>query len=404
VLKNHRTTVIHRIGIIGDNHAREVAGNVKHNLDATFSTSGIVCPGINVGNMIPLMTSNIKHLNRKDVMILWGGANDVYNNNSWDALKLITEFMEINKHTNIIILCIPHRHDLPEWSCVNKGILAFNRALMKLMKPYNHVTVVHVDTTRIYYTRQGQHMNNLGKERIALSLAKLITNMFSTQEKIITLPWKGDINMISSYDFYDSDSDITSIKTDPTAPPVGSTTMTLEVKIDVATKNEQPDSYGDSDKDCDKVNDDITLGQTQTQVIIHTTDCGSVNNLPESIQNTLTTDEDKITFPKQKQEEANNTNCDCDSDNSKKSDGVDDNDSDSDTVSDSDSDNDTKPLVLIQDTATTDATEGKTIPLTEIHEDTVETGPVDSDRPIEICRISTRNKKAPSFKSNDFLW
>jgi hypothetical protein len=416
VLKNRRATIIHRIRIIGDSHARDAAGNVKQNLDATFSTSGIVCPGLKMGNMIPLMTSEIKQLNRKDVIILWGGANDVYKNNSWDALKHITDFMGKNKHTNIIILCIPHRHDLPEWSCVNKGIQAFNRALMKLMKPYNHVTVVQVDPTRIYYTRHGQHMNNLGKERIALSLTNVITDMFNTQDKIITLPWKSDINMNGSYEFYDSDfdSDTTSIKVNPVTPPVDPMTVTLEVKIDVTTQNDQPDRHSDIDKDCDKVDDDNSLGQTQTQVTIHTTDCGSVGTLIESIQNTLNSDEDKITHSKQKQDTADDTNCDSDSGEKSKSesDGVDDSDSDSDTVKDSDSDtvsdgdsdNDTKPLVLIQDTSTTGATDGKTIPLTDIHEDTVETGPVDSDKPIEICRISTRNKKTPRFKSNDFLW
>jgi len=438
VLKNRRATIIHRIRIIGDSHARDAAGNVKQNLDATFSTSGIVCPGIKVGNMIPLMTPKIKQLNHKDVMILWGGANDVYKNNSCDALKQLTDFMGKNKHTNIIILCIPHRHDLPEWSCVNKGIQAFNRALMKLMKPYKHVTVVQVDPTRIYYTRHGQHMNNLGKERIALSLVNVITDMFNIQDK--------------------TDSDTTSIKVNPVAPPVDPMTVTLEekieieidvetqndqpdshsdidkdcdkvdddnylgqtqtqvtqekkIEIDVETQNDQPDSHSDIDKDCDKIDDDNSLGQTQTQDTIHTTDCGSVGTLIELIQNTLNSDEDKITHSKQKQEVADDTNCDGDSGekSESESDGVDDSDGDSDTIKDSDSvsegdsDNDTKPLVLMQDTSTTDATDG-IIPLTEIHDDTVETGLVDSDKPIEICRISTRNKKAPRFKSNDFLW
>ena len=31
---------------------------------------------------------------------------------------------------------VPHRHDLPEWSCVNSEVTAFNRKLVKLMKPY----------------------------------------------------------------------------------------------------------------------------------------------------------------------------------------------------------------------------------------------------------------------------
>jgi hypothetical protein len=175
-----------KIIIIGDSHARGAASNVQHNLNATFDTSGFVNPGADVSSIISSVTSDIKHLSSKDVMVLWGGANDVYRNNSWDALKHITNLIEANKHTNIM-LCVPHRHDFPEWSCVNKGIKAFNRMLVKLMKPHKHVTVVQVDLGRKSYTRHGQHMNNSGREQIALRLAGVITDMFSTQEEIITL-------------------------------------------------------------------------------------------------------------------------------------------------------------------------------------------------------------------------
>jgi UDP-glucose 6-dehydrogenase len=98
-----------------------------------------------MNNLISSTTSDIKHLRSKDVMVLWGGANDVCRNNSQDALKHKTTFANANRHTNIIILCTPHRNDLPEWSCVIKEVEAFNRKLVRLMKPYIHVTVVKVD-------------------------------------------------------------------------------------------------------------------------------------------------------------------------------------------------------------------------------------------------------------------
>jgi UDP-glucose 6-dehydrogenase len=129
------------------------------------------------------MTSDIKQLRSKDVTVLWDGANDVYRNNSQDALKHITSFVNANSHTNIIILCVPHRHDLPEWSCVNKEVEAFNRKLVKLMKPYKHVTVVKADLEREFFTRHGQHINNLGKEKKALRIVRVITDLFSNREE-----------------------------------------------------------------------------------------------------------------------------------------------------------------------------------------------------------------------------
>ena len=55
-------------------------------------------------------------------------------------------------------MSVPHRHDLSEWSCVNSEVKAFNRKLVKLMKPYKHVIVVKVDLDRKFFTRQGLHM------------------------------------------------------------------------------------------------------------------------------------------------------------------------------------------------------------------------------------------------------
>jgi len=68
---------------------------------------------------------------------------------------------------NIFLMCVPPRHDLPEWSCVNSETKVFNRKLYKHMKPYNHVVVVTPDTDKKLYTRHGLHTNNLGKEETA---------------------------------------------------------------------------------------------------------------------------------------------------------------------------------------------------------------------------------------------
>jgi hypothetical protein len=52
---------------------------------------------------------------------------------------------------------------------------AFNRKFVKLMKPYKHVTVVKVDLDG--------DINNLGKEKIALRIARVVTDLFSNQEE-----------------------------------------------------------------------------------------------------------------------------------------------------------------------------------------------------------------------------
>jgi len=76
----------------------------------------------------------------------------VSKNNSQDGLKHITNSVKVNSHTNIILMSVPHRHDLSEWSCVNSEVKAFNRKSVKLMKPHKHVIVVKVDLDRKSFT------------------------------------------------------------------------------------------------------------------------------------------------------------------------------------------------------------------------------------------------------------
>jgi len=77
----------HKIIITGDSHARGVASNVR--------------PGAKIYRLISSMPEGIKHIMCNDIMVFWGGTNDVSKNNSQDALKHITNFVKANSHTNI---------------------------------------------------------------------------------------------------------------------------------------------------------------------------------------------------------------------------------------------------------------------------------------------------------------
>ena len=138
----------HRIIIIGDSHARGSASNMKHNLDDDFELTGSVKPGATTDSLISSITEDTKHLTDDGLLVFWGGTNDVSRNNSQKGFKSLTNFVEVHSHTNIILVCVPHRHDLPERSCVNREVKTFNRKLVKLMKPYQHVTVMRVDPDR----------------------------------------------------------------------------------------------------------------------------------------------------------------------------------------------------------------------------------------------------------------
>jgi len=182
----------HKIITISESHAQGCASNVKHNLSDNYRSSGFVRPGANIDTLTSSAMKDIKHLTNNDIIVFWGGTNDVSKNNTQDGLKHITNFVKVNSHTSIILMSVPHRHDLPEWSCVNSEVQTFNRKLVKLMKPHKHVIVVRVDLDRKSFTRQGMHMNNSGKDKISFKIANVVTKIFLKQEEIISLHWKNE--------------------------------------------------------------------------------------------------------------------------------------------------------------------------------------------------------------------
>jgi len=176
----------HKIIIIGDSHAQGAASNMKHNLNDNYRSSGFVRPGANIDTLISSMTEDIKHLTSNDIIVFWGGANDVNKNNSQDGLTHVTNFVKVTSHTNIILMCVPYRHDLSEWSCVNSQVKTFKRKLVKLMKPYNHVMVVKVDLDKKFFTRQGLHTRSVSK----VSVLIFYLNVYSTHLKLQVISFK----------------------------------------------------------------------------------------------------------------------------------------------------------------------------------------------------------------------
>jgi len=52
-------------------------------------------------------------------------------NNSKAGLRYIAHFVNNKSHTNIVLMGVPHRFDLPDTSCVNKEVEFFNNKLTK---------------------------------------------------------------------------------------------------------------------------------------------------------------------------------------------------------------------------------------------------------------------------------
>jgi lysophospholipase L1-like esterase len=106
---------------------------------------------------------------------------------------MMTQFMQKYNNTNIIVVNIPHRHDLAKDSKTNLEIQAFNAKLSKITKSFRYATLVEMDFNRKHFTEHGLHLNNAGKEWLAklivTQIEKLINNI-NKIEPVTALNWR----------------------------------------------------------------------------------------------------------------------------------------------------------------------------------------------------------------------
>jgi xylose isomerase len=102
------------------------------------------------------------------------------------GMKLGTDI----QNTNNLIVTVTHKHDLQEFSCVNKEIYLFNRKVQKIMKIKDNVKVVYTDLNINDFTRHGMHLNASGKEKTVELIGQTINILKKKQDKSpIILKW-----------------------------------------------------------------------------------------------------------------------------------------------------------------------------------------------------------------------
>ena len=87
----------------------------------------------------------IGKLNSNDVVVVWGGLIDIGKNNTQDALRHLSNFVEKRRKVNIVVMSAPPRYDLIPSSCVNKEVARFNRQPKKRMKTFHNVKILETD-------------------------------------------------------------------------------------------------------------------------------------------------------------------------------------------------------------------------------------------------------------------
>ena len=119
----------HTVLLMGDSNMRGCAARLIASLDARFEVCGVVKLGSVTGTLIETAKGDGK-LTINDFLIICSGTNDIDRNYSRNAFENITNFIKNVNHTNIILVSVPYRYDVMDYSPVNSTIKSFNNKLL----------------------------------------------------------------------------------------------------------------------------------------------------------------------------------------------------------------------------------------------------------------------------------
>jgi hypothetical protein len=180
-----------KVVILSNSHLQGCTERRNNYLSDKFRTVGWIKPGALAEEILDKQSVDMVNLKKCDVIVFSADANDVYRNNPNEALMKIIKFIQNNRNTNIMILGIPHRHDLAKYPCVNRAIQVFSYKLIKVANSFNHVTMMECEYNREYFTKHSMHINRRGKGLVSKQLASEIWKLSAAEEiPPISLGWK----------------------------------------------------------------------------------------------------------------------------------------------------------------------------------------------------------------------
>jgi hypothetical protein len=93
----------------------------------------------------------LKTLQNDDLVVVWAGANYIGKNNLKKAMNSVSEFVEMNKDLNVILINSAHRCDLSPESWVNNEVAKFNRQVKKFTKLQPKVKILELTLDRYHF-------------------------------------------------------------------------------------------------------------------------------------------------------------------------------------------------------------------------------------------------------------
>jgi hypothetical protein len=95
--------------VVGDSHVRGCATEVNQLLKNDCEVLGFVNPGSGMKYIKGTAKVKLQQLSKEDVVVLWGGSNDIVKSNCRVGMRYMLDFVINVTRTNVIVMSAPHR-------------------------------------------------------------------------------------------------------------------------------------------------------------------------------------------------------------------------------------------------------------------------------------------------------
>ncbi|XP_039295610.1 uncharacterized protein LOC120353994 [Nilaparvata lugens] len=128
-------------------------------------------------------------VNANDVLVFLAGTNDIACNERKElqsALRSKLRDLQSRRGGHVLVFSVPHRHDLPRWSAINKEVQRANNENFILCKKFKNVSFVNITNIgRRFHTSNGLHLNSLGKKFVSQKILELVHQLANTTELVL---------------------------------------------------------------------------------------------------------------------------------------------------------------------------------------------------------------------------
>jgi lysophospholipase L1-like esterase len=130
----------HKIVLLEDSHIKGLPTFLNYELNNNYEIINLTKPGANSSILKGSLLESISQLTKNDLLIINFGTNDLEASNYTNTFFNIKDYLMKNVHTNILMLNIPLRYDLHNYSQRNFQITELNSKLNQLCSHLTHTT------------------------------------------------------------------------------------------------------------------------------------------------------------------------------------------------------------------------------------------------------------------------